>query len=277
MLDNFIYQNHLGMRFVGLDNQVYMNYSDLRDYSWSYDTINSRISRFYRPVTNRKIPLVVYCDTEAMALNIKNTLLEMADVDIEALKPGRIYIGDYYTTGYITSSKKSDFLISKRLCKFELTLTSDDPAWYKEQRYVFFPTEDNHINVGENGSDYPYDYPYDYAAAVQGQQIVCDSVGSNAFRLLIYGEAHNPSITIGDHEYAINGTVGVGETLLIDGLTKTITLTTATGSTVNWFDKRGRDSYIFEPIPAGMSLVSWAGTFGFDLTVIEKRSEPRWT
>ena len=99
----------------------------------------------------------------------------------------------------------------------------------------------------------------------------------SAFRLLIYGEAVNPSVVIGGHVYAINGTIGKGETLLIDSLSKKITLTTAYGNNINWFDKRGRDDYIFEPIPAGQNIVSWSGTFGFDLKVIEKRSEPRWT
>ncbi len=129
----------------------------------------------------------------------------------------------------------------------------------------------------ENGADHPYDYPYDYALTVNGRNIVCNSVGSNAFRLLIYGEAVNPSVVIGGHTYSINGTVAKGETLLIDSMNKTITLTTATGGQVNWYDKRNRDSYIFEPIPSGNSIVLWSGEFAFDLTVIEKRSEPRWT
>jgi hypothetical protein len=129
----------------------------------------------------------------------------------------------------------------------------------------------------KNGIGYPYDYPYDYGLSVVSNNIVCDSTGSNDFRLLIYGEAVNPSVVIGGHAYSINGSIGKGETLLIDSLTKTITLTTAMGNKINWFDKRGRKDYIFEPIPAGKSLVNWPGTFGFDLTVIEKRSEPLWT
>lgn len=276
MLDNFIYEDHLGRLFNGLENKVYLNYSDLRDYSWSYDTINSRISRFYRPVTNRKIPLVIYCGSDKEAITVKNRLLELAETDIEARLPGKIYIGNYYTNGYITASKKSDYLVTKRLCKLDLTLTSDDPAWYREQRYPFAPHSDNIIDVG-GGTDHPYDYPYDYAVTLKGRNIVCDSIGSNAFKLLIYGEAVNPSVVIGGHTYTIRGTVGAGETLLIDSLTKTITLITATGTRVNWFDKRDRENYIFEPIPAGTHTVSWLGSFGFDLTVIEKRSEPRWT
>lgn len=276
MLDKFIFENHLGIRFVGLENGVYLNYSDLRDYSWGYDTINSRISRFYRPVSNRKIPLVVYCKSDAEAVAVMNRLHELSEADIEAKIPGKIFVGDYYTIGYITASKKSNYLINKRLCNIELTLTSDDPAWYREQNHTFMPGEGSSIGIG-GGTDYPYDYSYDYALSLQGRKVVCDSAGSSAFRLLIYGEASNPSVVIGGHVYAINGTIGAGESLLIDSLSKTITLTTAIGNKINWFDKRGREDYIFEPIPAGQNTVSWNGAFGFDLAVIEKRSEPRWT
>ena len=137
MLDNFIYENHLGQRFVGLDNGVYLNYNDLRDYAWNYDTINSRISRFYRPITDRKLPLVIMCDSEAEAVEVKNRLLELAEADVEAKIPGKIFVGDCYTNGYITASTKSEYLITKRYCKIELKLTSDDPAWYLEETFVF--------------------------------------------------------------------------------------------------------------------------------------------
>ena len=276
MLEKFIFENHLGQRFEGLPNGVYLNYNDLRDYSWSYDTINNRISRFYRSMRDRKLPLVIKCESDEEAVAVKNRLHELAEADIEAKIPGKVFVGDYYTNGYITASVKSNYLITKRLCYIELTLTSDDPAWYREQTHTFIQGEGSAIGIG-GGTDHPYDYPYDYALALKGQKIVSDSVGSSAFRLLIYGEAVNPSVVIGNHIYVVHGTIGKGETLLIDSLTKTITLTTATGSKVNWFDKRGREEYIFEPIPAGQHTVSWLGTFGFDLTVIEKRSEPRWT
>lgn len=137
MLDNFIFENHLGMRFIGLDNGVYLNYNDLRDYSWSYDTINNRISRFYRPLKDRKIPLVVCCKSDEEAIAIKNRLFELSEMDIEAKIPGRVYIGEYYTTGYITASAKGEYLLSKRMCRIDLTLTSDDPAWYREDTYIF--------------------------------------------------------------------------------------------------------------------------------------------
>lgn len=274
MLDKFIFENHLGQRFEGLPNGVYLNYSDLRDYSWSFDTINNRISRFYRGITSRKIPLVVYCKSGDEAVAVKNRLHELAEADIMAKIPGKIFVGDYYTIGYITASVKSNYLIRKKYCKIELTLTSEDPTWYLEHTHPFFPgTESGYVG----GFDYPFGYSYDYALSMNGRKIVCNSVGSSAFRLLIYGEATNPAVVINGHTYTVNGKIAKGETLLIDSLNKTITLTTASGKKINWFDKRGREEYIFEPLPAGQSTITWTGEFGFDVTVVEKRSEPKWT
>lgn len=276
MLDNFIYETHLGKKFVGLNNRVYLNTNDMRNYEWSYETINNRISRFYKGIKARKIPLIVYCSSDEEAVKIKNLLCDMAETDIQAKLPGKVYIGDYYTYGFITSSIKSNYLITKRLCYIELTFTSDNPSWYREQKHTFLPNTGGVIGVG-GGTDYPYDYPYDYALSLKGRSVVCDSAGSSAFKLLIYGEAVNPAVVIDGHIYSVIGSIGKGETLEIDSLNKTVTLTTAMGNKVNWFDKRGRESYIFEPIPSGQNTVSWLGTFGFDLTVIEERSEPRWT
>lgn len=276
MLDQFIYENHLGQRFVGLEKGVYLNYNDLRDYSWSYETINNRISRFYRPICDRKIPLWVHCESEAEAIDVKNKLFELAESDIQAKLPGKVFIGEYYTNGYITTSQKSNYLIKEKLCKIDLILTSDDPTWYKEHTYVFGKNIGNAITMG-SGTDYPYDYSYDYGISMSGEKLTCETTGNNEFKLLIYGPATNPTVVINDHAYTVNGTIGQYETLLIDSTTKTIVLTTATGSKINWFDKRGRENYIFEPIPPGQNTISRIGVFGFDLTVIEKRSEPKWT
>lgn len=278
MLENFIYENHLGQRFVGLENGVYINSNDLRDYQWSFDTINGRISRFYRKTTNRKLPLTVICKTGDEAVSAKNRLLEIAEADIEAMIPGKIIIGDYYTKGYITESSKSNYMVNRRYCKIDLTFTSenDDSMWYREETHVFLPGSGTQEANGV-GKDYPYEYPYDYATSQAVNRIVCESVRACAFRLKIYGQVTNPAVTIGGHVYSVNGTVNKGETLLIDSIAKTITLTTAMGTKINWFDKRNRESYIFQPIPAGINNVSCNGSFGFDLTVIEKRSEPKWT
>ncbi len=276
MLENFIYENHLGRRYDGLAHRVYLNANELRDYSWDYDIINNRIARFYRSPAQRKLPLIIIGKTKAEAVEAMNTLLELAEADVDAMLPGKIHVGEYYTTGYITASKKSEYRITGRYCEIELTLTSADPSWSRESTNVFGGSQDA-VQTNRSGVDFPFDYKYDYSVTTTTRQIVCDTVKSNKFKLRIYGEATNPTVMINNHAYKVNGMVKAGETLLIDSLTKTITLTTASGTKLNWFNNRSREAYIFEPIPPGQSTILYNGSFKFDLIIIEERSEPRWT
>jgi hypothetical protein len=275
MLENFIFENHLGQRFDGLANGVYLNANELRDYSWEYDVINNRISRFYRSPVQRKLPLLISCKTSAEAVTVKNRLLELAEADIDAMLPGKIYVGEYYTTGYITASKKSQYRITGRYCEIELTLTSAEPSWSRESTHVFGGSQDT-VRVDRSGVDFPFDYPHDYSVSTTSRQILCDAIRSNKFKLRIYGEAVNPTVIINGHVYKVNGTIRAGEVLVIDSLNKTITLTTASGTKINWFNNRSREAYIFEPIPPGLSTVLYNGAFQFDLIIIEERSEPKW-
>ena len=275
MLENFIYENHLGQRYIGLENGVYLNENELRDYSWDYDVINNRISRFYRTVSSRKLPLMICCSTADEANLARNRLLELAEADIIAMLPGKIYVGEYYTTGFITESKKKDYRVDGRFCSTELVLTSQDPTWNRETVHVF-GSSDEGAAASRSGFDFPFDYDYDYSVSTASRQVVCDTIKPSKFKLKIYGEATDPAVMINGHAYKVNGMVKAGESLVVDSLNKTITLTTVSGTKVNWFANRDRHDYIFEPIPTGVNNVIYNGSFKFDLTIIEERSEPRW-
>lgn len=276
MLDNFIYENHLGVRFVGLENGVYLNHSELRDYVWDYEVINNRITRISRPVMNRALPLLVVRKTPEEAAAVRNRLLEVMEVDTIAAIPGKVIVGEYYTTGFITESTKSEYLYSRRHSRLDLVLTSADPAWSRETTHVFTGKTDGAAS-DRSGHDFPFDYPYDYSVTSTSKQISCESIAGSKFKIKVYGPAVDPAININAHVYKVNGTINAGESLLIDSRDKTIMLTTASGTKVNWFAKRSRESYIFEPIQPGMANVMYSGAFKFDLMVIEERSEPKWT
>ena len=275
MREDFVFENHLGLRFVGADNGVFLNANELRDYSWSYDVINNRISRFFRGVTTRKIPLMVCCSSVAEANAARNRILDLAEADVIAMLPGKVFINGYYTTGYVTASKKTDYRMHGRYCLMELSLTSANPAWNREQLHVF-GGDQGAAQQDRSGFDFPFDYKFDYSVTTTSRQIVCDTVKSSNFKLKIYGEATNPAVMVNGHVYEVTGMVRAGESLEINSLDKTVTLKTASGTTINWFNNRGRSNYVFEPIPPGVNNVMFNGSFKFDLTIIEERSEPKW-
>ena len=95
--------------------------------------------------------------------------------------------------------------------------------------------------------------------------------------MVVYGAAENPALAVGGHLYQVDAVLQANEFLTVDSVGKTVILTHTDGSTENLFNSRNRDSYIFEKIPPGVSLVSLDGCQKADITLLEERGEPEWT
>lgn len=272
MLEQLKYKNHLNEVIEFGKDGIFVNDSDLRDYAWTVNQKGNRIASLTRKVSTRKLPVVIICDSEVAGTAAKNRLMEVCEKDCLAMEPGQIILGDYYFKCYVTKSVKKNYLVNKRYLAVDLTLTSEQPYWIKEKRTSF-------ISDGSTSAavlDYNYDFPFDYGADITGSQLNnADFVPSN-FRLIIYGACTNPSIIIAGHTYQVNCTVAAGEYLTIDSMAKTIYIAGTSGAVTNEFNNRNKESYIFEKIPSGGNSVAWSGAFGFDIILLEERSEPKW-
>ena len=269
MLERLTYKNHMGETIDFGNNGIFVKASDLHDYNWTISQKNGKISSFKRDVATRTLPVVIFCSTVSEGVAARNRLLEVAEKDVLSNKPGRIIIGEYYYKCYITGSKKSEYLKSRRRMNAELTIVSDEPVWVRETL--------NSLNQAGTavGLVYPYDYPIDYASK-RTALVNTDFTASN-FRMIIYGACSNPSVYIAGHAYTVKCKADTGEYITIDSVAKTITKTATDGTITNVFNLRGRESYIFEKIPMGESPVSWDGDFEVDIILLEERSEPKWT
>ena len=271
--ERFIYKNHLGETLDFGVNGLYVDLNDLRDYAWEVIDNGSRITNFRKGITAKTLPVTVAFKNRNYVRDLKNKLFEFCEKDVLAQKYGRVIIGDYYYSCYVTASAKNGYAHDPCSTQFSLTLTTDKPYWIAERTHSF-----RKIDNGEDDNlDYPYDYPYDYYSGSANQRIVNTFFAPVDFRMVIFGAVVNPSINIGGHVYKVNVTLSSGEYLTIDSVEKTIVLTQNNGTKVNKFDYRDRASYIFEPISSGSSPVTWVGNFSFDITLLEKRSEPKWT
>ncbi len=275
MLEQLKYQNHLGEVFeLGRDG-VYVNINDLHDYYWEVSKKNNRIASLERVVTTRRLPLVIMCATETEGIAARNRLFEVVEKDALAMQYGRIIIGDYYFKCFVTGSVKQSYQVNRRNMDFTLTLTTDQPYWVKETSSVFIPT--TATLAGRSGLDYAHDYPHDYTNDMTTRTVMNTGFVASNFRLVINGPCVNPSVYVAGHLYQVYCEVGEGEYLTIDSVEKTITLTTASGEKKNLFNNRNKNSYIFEKIPAGRQVVSWSGSFIFEVVILDERSEPKWT
>lgn len=274
MLERFLYTNSFGETLEFGKDCLFVNENDLRDFAWDITTKNDRISGFKKGIVAKTIPIILKCDSEADGVALRNRLFEVFEKDILAKQHGKIHIGEYYLRCYITGSQKTQYLINKNHMLVTLTVQTDAPEWVKESTIHY--SVDTTRN--EPYLDFSFDYPYDFRnELVNGGMYNTNLVASN-FILTISGFVQNPELFIGGHRYVVNVTVGTYETLTIDSSKKTIILTKANKEQVNCFNERNRESYIFEKIPSGYnSITSPNGQFSFSLTLLEERSEPKWT
>lgn len=271
MLEQLKYQNHMNEVFEFGKDGIFVDTNDLRDYEWTVTKKGNRIASLDYAVSKRKLPITIVCATEDKGIAARNKLFEIVEKDVLAMQQGRIIIGDYYFKCFVTKSQKTDYLISKRLMKITLTLTSDRPCWVNEKRTSFRVAESGGV-----GLDYAYDMPYDYMTEMAGTVLNNPSFTASNFKAIIYGACMNPAININGHTYQVKCVIGANEYLTIDSAAKKIYLTAYDGTIVNKFNERNKKSYIFERVPSGSNPVTWNGDFGFDIILMEERSEPKW-
>ena len=276
MLEQLIYKNHVNEVFEFGKDGIFVDMNDLHDYEWNVQKKGNRISGLDYSITKKKLPVVIICDTEAQGIAARNRLLEVVEKDVLAMQHGKIIIGNYYFKCFVTKSQKSNYLMTKRHLELTLTITSDFPYWVKETTCVFRKAGEDTPTEGRD-FDFNFDFPFDYRSSQGGNEMNNTGfVGAN-FKMIIYGACSNPAVYVAGHLYQVKCEVGQGEYLTIDSSAKKIFITHNDGSTTNVFNLRNRSSYVFEKIPAGRNAVTWEGTFGVDIILMEERSEPKWT
>ena len=132
--------------------------------------------------------------------------------------------------------------------------------------------------------DLPLDLPTDLAPSRIALTVHNPTGKAAEFTAVIFGPCVNPSFRIGGNTYAVDVTVPEGGhvSLSATGLRKSITLTAENGDVSDVFDKgvrgngSGSGSYVFEPIPAGDSLLTVSGNYGIDLTMFDVSGGVPW-
>lgn len=276
MLEQLKYKNHVNEVFEFGKDGIFVNTNDMHDYEWSVTKKNNKIASLDYAVSKRKLPIIIICDTEEKGIAARNKLLEVTEKDVLAMQHGRVIIGDYYFKCFVTKSEKKNYLLSKRHMELTLTLTTDFPYWVKESNLAFGMATEEESESASGFLDYPFDFPFDYSSGTINRTLDNTGFIASNFRMIIYGVCTNPTISIAGHTYKVNCVVGEGEYLTIDSSAKKIYLTANDGTQTNVFKNRDKDSYIFEKIPVGSNAVTWDGDFGFDIVLLEERSEPKW-
>lgn len=273
MMDNSItYVGSTGERVeMRIDGKWHYGETDLHDYEWAYDTVADRVAGFRREPRDYSLRVMM----GGGDVDERNRAIEVFERDVAAAEPGTLVVGASSMRCWVTASSKSGWWYDEATMTMDLTVHADDPMWTREAGFEFTPR--NSIDPG-SGVDYPFDYAFDYAAPDRSDLLENPFSVPCSCRITVYGPAVNPYLIIGDNRYQVDVTVEDGGLIIIDGSARTITARAVNGVEVNAFalGVREEGASVFAKVPAGTSPVSWSGSFGFRIDVIEERSEPVW-
>lgn len=260
----------------GPDSPYWADEDAFRTYEVSPSLVRNAVTRFTRDAATYTVPITISAATEAEGAALLERLQQAFEHDVRAMRPGRIEVGDHYARGYVTAFELScDDSLGLWEVELEAKVMLPSPTWVMERSRSFDPGDGGEVSGGLN---YPYDFPFDFVSGVAHRRITNPLTWACPVRIVIYGEAHNPYVYIGDNRYEVDVDVPAGGSLTIDAMDKgQILLRDQWGNATNVFDRRidgaaGSGTYVFEPIPAGVSEVSWDGSFPFEVTLCGERS-----
>lgn len=273
---DIFYENHLGDR-IDLDSEnIILQYQELFDYSWDADTINGRISSFYRESATIPVSVTVTADTAEEYDNILNNFHGIVSKDVLNVLPGKLYLGDQYLVCYISGDIKDDAFMGVPIQVKNLTVVTDVPYWITEEKRSFQKIDA--LSASDTNLDYTFDHAYDYTMLYGGDVIwQVDHFAPCEYEMIIYGPCVDPRVVINGHVYQVYTILDENDYIKINSRKNSVIQYMSNGVQKDMYDFRAKATgSIFDPITPGNIRVVWSGEFGFDLTLFCERSEPKW-
>ena len=243
----------------------------IRGRKWAYSIGRRGISGQYRAA--REATLTADYTSLAEADRARGIF----DRDVAKGVPGTLTSGGWSQRAYVVAQEPSDRYHG--WVRASMTVLLLDGAWSMPHVTSFEPSS----LASDYGKAYDYGYPYDYGPPAPARSVDVPGTVPGPFRLVIWGRAVQPSITIGGNVYAFDISVPAGGYLLVDTLHEPVVeLVTADGIRTDAFSCAqrggglGSGTYAFQPVAPGTQLVSWDDSFGFDLTTYQLEGEIPW-
>lgn len=278
-MKDIYYVNNRGVKLDLLKTPYLLQTAELFDYEWKYESVESsavsgRITNFAKEITERPFTLSILNYSRESYEAAINRFFETVEYDVLNKTPGKLYIGEQYQRCYFIASEKTGWEYDIELLDVDGTYVAERPFWITEQNYTFNPSSGD--PMGEY-LDFPFDVPFDLMGDAAGiGNIQIDHYATCNFLLTVYGPCTNPRISIGGNIYEIETKLDTGEYLQIDSLAGTAIRTKVGGQRVNELNNRAKEYELFSLIQPGYNVVSWDGSFGFDIVIYIERSEPEW-
>lgn len=280
---NLTYISDNGQSFPLVAEQMYIKEGSFHEYSWNPEAVAYKLGDLLKIFTKDAQQYsckLAFSGSQAVREQNIERIHDAWEHDIMLQKTGKLVWNDYSIECYFIQSKTYSNSSNTRTLN-DCTIYCPYPFWIKETKYEIHATGADEII---DGLDFPFDLPCDLGVSGYRKVISFDGSIPLDFRLVFYGVITTPSININGHLYEVQVTVPQNSTLTISSIEKNdrqkgVVLKYPSGTETSVLYARNRQSYIFEPITPqnGQIIITTAQTMDFDLYIVEKRSEPKWT
>lgn len=280
---NLTYISDNGISFPLVAESMYIKEGSFHEYAWNPETVKYKLGDLLKIFTKdaqQYSCTLAFSGSQSARESSIEAIHDAWEHDIMLQKPGKLVWNNYSIECYFIQSKTYSNKSNTRTLN-DVTIYCPYPFWTKETKYEIHATGADQII---DGLDFPFDLPCDLGVSGYRRVITFDTSIPLDFRLVFYGVITTPSININGHLYEVQVTVPQNSTLTISSIEKNyrekgVVMTYPSGTQTSVLYARNRDSYIFEPITPknGQIIVTTAQTMDFDLYLVEKRSEPKWT
>lgn len=267
------YESPSGQTLVlGADSVYRYGDTDLFDTSWSYDIDSGGAARLRREARESTLTVYVDAPSEAAGIAARERLETILDEGVPYGRPGTLRCGEWYTRCLCVARRKDNWWFDGRFLEAELSLLRPSPSWTRDDIYEFRPDR----STKSGWLDFPFDFPFDYSPNRAARAIAVDSAAPSDWRIVVYGPAKRPSVTIGGNVHRVDVDVPDGSLLIADSRDWSLILRDVDGVDADAFSSRIRGSegsgeYMWEPIRPGASSIAWNESFVWDLTVFVER------
>ena len=207
------YINSEGKEYKFYDARVRATSGNFHKHAWTPETSKRKIGEIVQGFEKDAAEYEITFTVRGALEDRKTFLDEMQDAfetDVLLERPGRIYFGDYYIDGFVTSSETKTSDIAVYYSQNKVKLYCPRPIWTKENPYTFY-------SYGASSSDnkrYPGRYPFRYANGMNNTHVQNPHFTDANFTLVIYGPVVNPQVIIGDKSYLVNIVLEQGDRLV---------------------------------------------------------------
>lgn len=270
------YESHNGQVFDLKAADIRARSANFHDYQWTPQTkqlqYGDRVYRFDKEALYYTVLLDIRGGIEHRKETL-NALHAAFDDDIFAMQPGKIIHGEYYIHCYMNFS--STYAMDP-FTNNEINVYCPYPFWIREHTYEFETREEQ---TEYSYLDYDYDFEYDFLSDLTDQAVVSNPGSGGAdYEVTFFGPAVNPYIVADGNIIGVNAILTDGEYAVINSRDHAVYSVGISGRQTNLFNQRIKsNASIFDRISPGNHSVVWPGTYGFNLTIYEERSEPKWS